>query len=48
MVIHTEKTMIKLQEYEINPALIVIDMQNRFVSKGHMAYYGMDIRKDLP
>jgi ureidoacrylate peracid hydrolase len=26
--------MIKLQEYDINPALIVIDMQNGFVSKG--------------
>ena len=26
--------MIKLQEHEINPALIVIDMQNGFVSKG--------------
>jgi ureidoacrylate peracid hydrolase len=26
--------MIKLQEYDINPALIVIDMQNGFISKG--------------
>jgi ureidoacrylate peracid hydrolase len=26
--------MIKLKEYDTNPALIVIDMQNGFVSKG--------------
>jgi hypothetical protein len=28
------KIMIKLKEYDTNPALIVIDMQNGFVSKG--------------
>lgn len=26
--------MLKLEEYDINPALIMIDMQNGFVSKG--------------
>ena len=29
-----ERIMIKLRDYKINPALIVIDVQNGFVSKG--------------